>query len=172
MAPSPCTTAVPSLALDEALADFVISQVRRTFGEMFLTEISSQRHSFDVETALAGDISGNVGLIQDEYEGSLSLSFERNAILALMAGIYGTRHAELDKPIRDGVGEITNILFCIFKKRLNDSGHRLRMAIPTVIVGPSHCLFGHHEHGRSLTIAFQLPEGKFFVRIVLQRRRR
>lgn len=167
---SPSWNTAPALTLDDALVDFVISQVRRIFGEMFLTEVGAQSYFFDREAAFAADISAVVGLVQDESEGVLTVSFESEAILGVLSRIYGARYAVTEKPVQDGVGEISNVLYCIFKKKLNEGGHRLRMALPTVIVGPCHELHDLHRDGRSLTIEFQLPEGRFFVRILLQRR--
>ena len=156
------------LVLDEELAQEIIRGVQKTFVDMFRTQVTPGAHRFGDDLTVAGDVSGMVGMVQDKVEGTTAVSFEKSAICGILSTLYEKSFEEIEKPVRDGVGEITNIIYCLIKRYLNARGHRLKMAIPNVVLGKDHNITSMHENGRSLLIPFTAPKGRFYILVTLQ----
>lgn len=158
---------LPALVLDDSLTKIFVSGVQNAFTSLFGVTPAVGAHSIQKDFVNHGDISGILGMIQDKVEATLVLSFQKQTICTLMEKMYGHPFTDLNHSVKQGVGELTNIIYAGVKKDLNGLGYKFKMSIPTVIIGTNHAVYNIHT-GQTLVIPFNLDSGKFFVEITLQ----
>lgn len=112
---------------------------------------------------VSGDISGIVGVVSVGFQGTISLSFDEEPFLKLIAKMLQTEMTAIDSDNSDGIAELLNIMFGRAKDALNATGMAIRAAIPSVIVGKAHSV-DHHSKFPALVIPFRSP-GFGFARI-------
>ena len=91
------------------------------------------------DNAAKGDISGIIGLTGDA-RGSLALSFSVGAILKIVTNMLGETITDMNGDIKDAVGELTNMVSGVARKKLEASGYSITAAIPTVVSGRNHSI--------------------------------
>lgn len=112
------------------------------------------------------DISGFVYLKDEYIEGTLMVSFPQQTIFNMLKAIYFKEFTEFDKSVKSGVGELTNVVFGIFKKNLNRNGFNFKMCIPTVIMGPQHSVEAVTPN-KTLVVPFETDVGNFTVTVTV-----
>lgn len=158
---------IPQLVLDETLVKCAVDGVVNAFSNLFGVTPKVGAHSVRNDFVSQGDISGILGMIQERIEATLVVSFQKNTIFSLLEKMYGNPFKEMDNSVKQGVGELTNIIYAGMKKDLNEKGHKFKMSIPTVVIGANHSVYNIHN-GKTLIIPFGTDSGDFFVEITLQ----
>jgi chemotaxis protein CheX len=154
------------LELNEDLVKEISFGVHSTFTSMFGLRPTPAVHVLENECTVKGDISGIIGLYQDHVEGALIVSFPLQTIFAILGKMYKREFTEVDKSVRSGVGELTNIIYGVMKTNLNKSGHGFKMAIPNVIIGSQHAIAATNP-GTTLVVPFETDSGSFTVLLTL-----
>lgn len=154
------------LELNEGLVKEINFGVYSTFTSMFGLKPAPEKFFVEQECKVNGDVSGVVGLTQDRVEGALIVSFPQQTIFNILGKMYKKEFVEVDKSVRAGVGELTNIVFGVVKTNLNKSGFGFKMAIPNVVVGDQHTV-AITNPGTTLVIPFQTESGPFTVLLTL-----
>lgn len=90
------------------------------------------------ETLDGGDISSVIGFGGDQVTGCLVMHFPRSAALALYEAMMGENPGDLDAEVRDGIGELANIVLGSAKTAFSHEGLDFQISIPTVVIGPGH----------------------------------
>ena len=108
-----------------------------------------------------GDVSGIIGFT-GSARGSLAISFSRPAILRVVSNMLGENYSDINGEVRDAVGEITNMISGVARKKLESQGFNVHAAIPTIVSGESHAIL-HVLGGPSIIIPFETDAGPFFV---------
>jgi chemotaxis protein CheX len=116
-----------------------------------------------------GDVSGIIGMT-GSVRGSLALSFSERSIFKIVSGMLGENHGEINGEVRDAVGEITNMISGVARKKLEAQGYNVVAAIPTVVSGKDHAIL-HVLGGASIIIPFETDDGPFFVDVCLNEAR-
>lgn len=117
-----------------------------------------------------GDVSGIIGLT-GSARGSLALSFSEKSILMIVSNMLGETHMEINYEVRDAVGEITNMISGVARKKLESQGYNISAAIPTVVSGKDHTIL-HVLGGPSIIIPFEVANGAFYVDVCLENTRK
>jgi len=154
------------LELNEALVKEINFGVYSTFTSMFGLKPNPEAHFIEGVCLAKGDVSGIVGLTQDRVEGALIVSFPSDTIFAILSKMYRKQFTEIDKSVKAGVGELTNIIFGVVKTNLNKNGYGFKMAIPNVIIGDQHTV-AITSPGSTLVIPFKTESGTFSVLLTL-----
>jgi len=112
-----------------------------------------------------GDVSGIIGMT-GSARGSLALSFSEKSILKVVSNMLGENYKEINDDVRDAVGEITNMISGVARKKLEAQGFNISAAIPTVVAGKDHAVI-HVLGGPSIIIPFETVDGPFFIDVCL-----
>ncbi|RMG87876.1 MAG: chemotaxis protein CheX [Candidatus Dadabacteria bacterium] len=112
------------------------------------------------------DISGLVGL-SGQLQGYVALSFRESAALYVVSRFLGEPVADLGGQVRDGVGELANIVAGGAKRVLADQGYDLKISIPTVVVGRDHVV-SRPRGVPCIVIPFETQGGPFQVELCLR----
>jgi chemotaxis protein CheX len=120
----------------------------------------------DPKATFGGDISGVIGLISENFTGSVVISFPAPTFLKIMSRMLGEDLKELTPELQDGAAELTNIIFGYAKRVLNEKGFGIKMAIPSVITGKDHSI-QNNTRGPRIAIPFESDAGNFAIEICI-----
>lgn len=123
--------------------------MHKEFSIPFLEAVSELMHSMvGVECTLnsvsnteihESYVSGIVTL-SGNARGQVAVTFSREAGTELVARMLGLEAPEVDEDtLRDGIGEIANIIAGSAKGKLAESGFELKLSLPSIVIG-----LGHH----------------------------
>lgn len=155
------------LALDEQLAQDVAGAVTSVMRNTFSSDVTAGKCEIGSGmVSLVGDVSGVIGMVQDELEGTLTICFTFQTMYDLLPHVIGNHVAVTHEIAVDAVGEITNMIFGHVKTELNRRGYALKLGIPSVVTGKSHFL-SHFHRGRYMIVPFNLHGSLFQVHIAI-----
>lgn len=113
------------------------------------------------------DIAGAVGITSKTVNGSYLIVFKQEVFLKLASKMFNEEITTLQPGLEDLVAELVNMSLGVAKKELNEKGHGVQMAIPTVIKG-SNIQASVPKDRRVIVIPFQTDIGDFHVEIDIQ----
>ena len=154
------------LELNDGLVNEINFGVNSTFTSMFGLKPQIEKHAIESQCLSKGDVSGIVGLTQIRVEGALVVSFPRATIFTILGKMYRKEFTEVDKSVKAGVGELTNIIFGVIKTNLNKNGFGFKMAIPNVIVAEQQSV-AIANPGVTMVVPFQTDSGPFSVMLTV-----
>jgi len=157
------------LALDETLANEVAYAVSMAMRNTFDADIQVGKYEIgNGIVSLIGDVSGVIGMVQDELEGTMTLCFTYESMQSLLPKVLGKSVAVTHEMAVDAVGEITNMIFGQVKTDLNRRGYDLKLGIPSVITGRGHFL-SHFHRGHYMIVPFHLQGQLFQVHVAVHK---
>jgi chemotaxis protein CheX len=112
------------------------------------------------------DVTGLVAMNSDRFLGSLAISFEEPAVLHVYEKMLGQPQKTISDDVKDCVAEMSNIIFGHAKKELNEAGHTILPAIPSIVTGKNHEI-RHNVQGTCLVIPFETSSGRIVVECVI-----
>ncbi|MFZ5452182.1 MAG: chemotaxis protein CheX [Thermodesulfobacteriota bacterium] len=130
---------------------------------MAFTEVQSGKPFLKKNKISCGDVSGVVG-ITGPPNGSMSLTFSRACIIAIVSNMLGESFKEITDDIKDAVGELANMISGTARNDLGNKGYSFKTSIPTVISGPGHEI-RHMCKAPTIAIPFNTATGPFVVEI-------
>jgi chemotaxis protein CheX len=155
------------LALDEQLSRDVAMAVTLAMKSTFGTEVTTDQYEVSKGiVSLLGDVSGVIGLEQDDLEGTMTICLTFDTVRDILPRIVGSGISVTHEMTVDAVGEITNMIFGQIKTELNERGYNLKLGIPSVVTGRGHFVSQFHR-GPYMIIPFYLEGELFQVHIAL-----
>jgi chemotaxis protein CheX len=145
-----------------------MTAIKMALMEMFMTKAEPQAWRVEQNFQVKGDVSGIVAMAQDTTDSTLILSFEKSAILTMMSNLYGKPFTAIDGSVRQGVGELSNIIYGMLKKELNANGYDFKLAIPNVVSGDQHMILQIPD-SMTLVVPFVIPNGNLYVCISVKK---
>lgn len=113
---------------------------------------------------ISTDIAGVIGVASEKFKGSIAICFPEKVFLAAMSNMLGEEITEITKDIEDGAGELLNIIFGFAKKVLNENGHTIEKALPSIVRG-NNISIKQTTTNPSIIVPFQSQAGSFFIEI-------
>jgi len=162
---TPTTTS--RLNLNKVLAEDIVKDVRTTFQMMFRVAVRDKPYYFEKESTILGDLSGIIEMNQEKKEAVLILTFPRDTIHYIVNQLNPNLTHDLDQASYGYIGELTNVVYGMLKKTLNDKGFQFKPSIPTVVSGQNSEINETYVD-ESVIIPFDTEAGPFFVRVSVQ----
>ncbi len=139
------------------------------FRTMAMLDINVGTPRLKEDNHAKGIVSGVIELHSDNYQGTLALSFEKNALFTIYRNMLGEEHNSIDEQILDLAGELTNMVCGGSKQRLSERGYHFDLTQPKILSGESHTI----EHKDQLPV-IQLPlttdnDTRIFLEISMNR---
>ena len=116
-----------------------------------------------------GDISAVIAMNSDTYLGSMAVSFENTCFLHIVNSMLGEKYTTISSENEDGAAEICNQIFGRSKKLLNEQGHKIHPALPTLVIGHHHRI-KHSAIGPCIVVQFATSAGLFTIEAIIQNR--
>lgn len=161
-----------AIKLDNPLTDKrLIIAVTEGFVKILQTMASLQvtcgQAYIEPDTTFKCDVVGTIGMSSESWSGVLYLCFPKKGILRIINSILHESFNEISEEVRDGVGELTNMVYGSTKTALNKLGYQFTMAIPTVFAGDFVVTKG--SKGVTLVIPFHLDDqSEILIKIAVQ----
>lgn len=155
------------LQTENLVADFidvtrqVLSQISAL--EVTVKEIKEVNGTLGTECM---DITGILGF-SGGRQGSIIMTFSEKLALRIVGGMLGIEFEEFDTDVRDGIGELVNIVAGGAKTRLQNRGINFELSIPNTILGRDHKITAATITNRT-RIEFESPVGSFFIEVCLK----
>lgn len=150
--------------IDVAVINPFISAAFDVFGTMIGLEITRKDLFLKKDHRVFGDISGVIGL-SGEAAGSAVVSFPEHLARRAVSAMLGEEpdNVSMDD-IRDGVGEIVNMIAGSAKAALVDTKYHFRLSLPTVVQSAKHEI-GHCKGAPCIVVIFN-AEGEDFALLI------
>jgi chemotaxis protein CheX len=113
------------------------------------------------------EIAGIIGINSLSFKGVISLCFPAVVFLELMSKMLGEDYHEINDELKDGAGELTNMIFGHAKKVLNEKGHTFEKALPTIAYGKDLNV-ETKSSGESVILPFLVSGNIFYMEIQLE----
>lgn len=153
--------AYKQISLDDILAKDIVRAVTCSMHETFGLNVTAGAAEYgDGIGSLVGDISGIIGLVQAQLDGTLILCMKFETLREILPNVLGKTIAITHEMAVDAVGELTNMVFGQVKSELNQRKHEVKLGIPCVVTGKGHFVCQFHR-GRYMIVPFHL-DGKLF----------
>ncbi|MEN9723959.1 MAG: hypothetical protein RJB38_1945 [Pseudomonadota bacterium] len=140
-------------------------------GAMKTFEISCKLKALPQKPFLKGSqpqpefaIAGVIGLTSPKFNGNITLCFPAPVFLAAMSSMLGEDFKEITDDLQDGVAELLNIIYGQAKVVLNQQGHAVEKAIPSVIRG-SQIRTTAVSSTPVMVLPFKTDAGEFHIEI-------
>jgi len=141
-----------------------INGLLNTLSMMAQTELRAGKPKWKDDAVARGDVSGIIGMVGSQVQGSLSITFEENLALHVMEKMLGEKVTELNHEVADMVGEITNMICGSAKGELSEKGYEFNMATPAVVTGKNHTI-NHQVDVPRVILPFDSDFGRAFIEI-------
>ena len=109
-------------------------------------------------------IAGVIGITSAKFTGTITLCFPDKVFLGMMERMLDEPFKEITDELQDGVAEMLNIIFGHAKVILNQQGHTIQRAIPTVIRGEK-IKTSHVSNSKVMVLSFVTDLGTFQIEI-------
>ena len=152
--------------MDANLINPFIDATLNVLGTMASTRARAGKPYIKKDKVARGDVTGVIGLT-GEAKGTISVSFTEKSILAIVSNMFKEEMKELNEEVKDAVGEITNMISGVARKRLEELGRSLKAAIPTVIMGKNHSI-SHITTSPVIAIPFSTDNGDFTIEVCIE----
>ncbi|MDR3450257.1 MAG: chemotaxis protein CheX [Alphaproteobacteria bacterium] len=155
------------IALNETLARDISAAAAKSMSETFGIQVTAGQAEYgDGMVSLVGDISGIIGMVQQQLEGTLMLCVTFETVRDILPQVVGKSVSITHEMAVDAVGELTNMIFGQVKSELNQRGHQIKLGIPCVVTGRGHFVSQFHR-GKYMIVPFHLDGQLFQVYVAL-----
>lgn len=144
-----------------------IDATRVTFSMMVGMEIVRETVSLKSASARNNDISGIIGLAGD-VSGSVVLNFPFTTAGGVVSRFLDMPIADPhDYEVLDAIGELTNIVAGNAKSNIANSGLRVELGLPTIIIGKGHQV-SRPRNVPTVAIEWSCDAGSFVLEVCLR----
>ncbi len=120
------------------------------------------------QSEMSADVAGVIGMTSSQFVGAIAITFSKATYLEVMGKMFGEEFQAITQDIEDGAGELLNIIFGHAKAKLNNNGHDIERAIPSVVQGETFEM-QNLTPTPSIVMPFQTEKGTFEIEIGLSR---
>ncbi len=111
-----------------------------------------------------GDVTAIMNMRGDRADGTLAISFSKQAICDIAHRMLNEEHNSINETIRDLAGELVNMIVGGAKRTLSEQGYDFDMSTPEVITGPN-AMHTAMFQGETVSLPFQTPAGTFYLEL-------
>lgn len=155
-----------TLLNDQLVAD-ILRAAEETFGQYFNLRPHEKGHTISSEISFPCDVYAQIILMQNTEVGRFYVAFPKSTILPIISRLYGEDFATLTRPVIDGVGEISNTIYCLVKHHLNLKGQGLTHSPPPKVVVNTGGQKTLTIRGPSLNVPLACKFGDFHIVVSL-----
>ncbi len=129
-----------------------------------ITEINGDSDYVDITNCK--DITVIMGF-SGGRKGSILVSFPTGVALNTVGGMLGIEFTEVDADVRDGIGEMVNVIAGGAKSKLQNKNIDFELSIPNIVMGANHHISAPSSTSRT-RVEFETECGDFFLEFYLK----
>lgn len=120
-----------------------IESIKSVFNIMVGINVEDKKVIISNKDGIRGDVTGIIGLSNDEIKGSMAITFPKELGKMVVANMLAIEPKDVtEEEIKDGLGEITNMVAGDLNNRI---GNIFRLSLPSVITGDNHLVSLKHD---------------------------
>lgn len=152
--------------LDVNVINPFITSMVNVFKTMAQTEIKRTSLTLKKGDKVFGEITAVIGLA-GTGSGTVMISFPNNLAKALVARMLGCEESALSREeLKDGVGEIVNMVAGSAKSAFSDTKYKFNISLPMVVEGdPTNLEIGHKKGIPCVEVGFETADK---IKLVLE----
>jgi CheY-specific phosphatase CheX len=156
-------TTAPKSVLDAKLVNSIADATVDVLATMAGTQAKLREVVPQKDYMPHGDISAVIGIIGENGEGMVALSFTYNLASLIVSRLLGVTPNTLSSDDRtDGIGEVVNMISGKVKASLSESSATpYKLSLPSIILGAQHEISSRPKKNPYLVIVFE-TEGEVF----------
>jgi chemotaxis protein CheX len=154
------------IKLDTAFINPFITGTISTFETQVGLKITPSKPSVKKPGDKLEDISlaGVINLTCSYFSGTISIAFSEKVFLKIYNKMLDEKIEAIDDSVKDGAGELLNIIYGQAKKELNRVGYQLEKAIPTILAG-ENIQIHTSKQTPSILLPFESELGVFYLEV-------
>lgn len=149
--------------MDVKFVNAFVGSIINVFKTMLAEEVQVGKPVLKTAEMVTAEVSGIIGL-SGEVQGSVVLSFEKEAACAIASKFAGTELTLESADFSDAIGELANMVAGNAKKDF--TGYEASISLPSVIVGKGHTV-SQSKVFPYLVIPCTTSMGKFNVEVAI-----
>jgi len=154
------------ISLNVSMINPFISATKEVFEVMSGIHVKRKSLFLKKDYKIFGEISGIMGLTGDAA-GSIAISFSYDLAKKVISIILDMDVAELEEnDVKDGIGEILNMIAGQTKAILADTKYRFKLSIPAVVAGYGYEIY-HPENAPCIVVIFEALDMQFALQVSL-----
>lgn len=130
-----------------------------------IAEIDGNCGQLDVTSCM--DITGVLGF-SGGRRGSILITLSTATATRIIGGMLGERCRTINADVRDGIGELLNMIAGGAKTRLQQKGVSFELSLPNTVIGANHQIAAPASTSRT-HIDFKTEAGDFFIEVYLKK---
>jgi len=143
-----------------------IEATKTVFATMCNLEVDRKKLFLKTDYAMFGDISGVMGL-SGTASGAVVISLPKDLACLVVGNMLGEPPAAtLDESVRDGVGELINMISGHAKAALTKTKYHFAISLPSVVSGAGHEI-SHKKGTPNIVVLFQAQTWEFAIQVCL-----
>ena len=148
--------------MDAKFINPVLKSVLNVLSTMAKVEARPGKPSLKENSTALGEVTGYMTMQSPQANGSMAITFSKEAILDITKRMLGETHEEIDEVILDMAGELANMAVGGAKNILIEQGYDFTMSLPSVLNGSYHDI-KHLEQAPTIVMPFETDAGKFYI---------
>jgi chemotaxis protein CheX len=112
------------------------------------------------------DITGMIGMA-GAVRGSASIHLPQSVAFLCMSGMLGMQPESMTSDVRDGIGEVANVIIGGAKSDLNSGGIAFNISTPTVIIGSNYVISSSGQ--QPVCLPFSANNIPFWVEFIVKK---
>ncbi len=154
------------MSLDVSMVNPFISATKEVFEVMSGIHVKRKALFLKKDYKIFGEISGIMGLTGDA-SGSIAISFSYDLAKKVISIILDMEVAEIEEnDVKDGIGEILNMIAGQTKAILAGTKYRFKLSIPAVVAGYGYEIY-HPEDAPCIVVIFEALDMQFALQVSL-----
>ncbi len=154
------------ISLNVSMVNPFISATKEVFEVMSGIHVKRKSLFLKKDYKIFGEVSGIMGLTGDAA-GSIAISFSYDLAKKVISIILDMEVAEIEEDdVKDGIGEILNMIAGQTKAILAGTKYRFKLSIPTVVAGYGYEIY-HPENAPCIVIIFEALDMQFALQVSL-----
>ena len=150
-------------AVDVRVINAIIKSTTNVLVQFGVTDVKMEKACQKSTTDfLKGEISSIVDIKSRNFQGYLTISFDKGSYLEVVSSMLMEEQTELTPDNQDAVGEINNIIFGNAKAEITSFG--IDLTVPRVLIGRNQQL-NCPEGSAAMMIPFSTGKGKFYLTV-------
>jgi chemotaxis protein CheX len=156
--------------LDAKLVNAISTSVVEVLQSMASTQVKLKNITAKTDYSPMGDVSAVIGVMGDNGDGMVALSFNEPLARLLVARLLGISPDDLSNDdASDGIGELVNMITGRAKTSLSEeSDTPYKLSLPTVIKGRGHEIASRPKNNPYLLMFFDAEGQEFTIQVTFK----
>lgn len=141
--------------LENGIANAIKETTTEVFSTMLMLEVTSEESFVKDEKNVSTDVISSLHFFGEKYMGKIAVFSSGNVACHIANAMLGTEETVVNDEVKDGMGEIVNMVAGGAKVRLLDTVGDIHLLTPWVIAGRHLTIASSSDSGGDLSIESQ-----------------